>query len=58
MYTLKEGIDFYIESMQNKTVTIFDTTLRDGEQTPGVSLTSIQKLEIAHELDKLGVDII
>ena len=44
--------------MQNKTVTIFDTTLRDGEQTPGVSLTSAQKLEIAHQLDKLGVDII
>jgi 2-isopropylmalate synthase len=44
--------------MQNKTVTIFDTTLRDGEQTPGVSLTSTQKLEIARQLDKLGVDII
>jgi 2-isopropylmalate synthase len=44
--------------MQNKKVTIFDTTLRDGEQTPGVSLTSAQKLEIAHQLDKLGVDII
>nr|WP_268767891.1 hypothetical protein [Methanosarcina sp. 1.H.T.1A.1] len=58
MYTLKEGIDFYIEPMQNKKVTIFDTTLRDGEQTPGVSLTSTQKLEIAHQLDKLGVDII
>jgi 2-isopropylmalate synthase len=58
MYTPKEGIDFYIEPMQNKKVTIFDTTLRDGEQTPGVSLTSTQKLEIAHQLDKLGVDII
>ena len=44
--------------MQNKKVTIFDTTLRDGEQTPGVSLTSTQKLEIARQLDKLGVDII
>lgn len=44
--------------MQNKTVTVFDTTLRDGEQTPGVSLTSTQKLEIARQLDKLGVDII
>lgn len=59
MYTLKEGIDFYIEPMQSKKVTVFDTTLRDGEQTPGVSLTSTQKLEIAHQLDKLGgVDII
>jgi 2-isopropylmalate synthase len=44
--------------MQNKTVTVFDTTLRDGEQTPGVSLTSTQKLEIARQLDKLGVNII
>ncbi|KKH46165.1 hypothetical protein EO93_18030 [Methanosarcina sp. 1.H.A.2.2] len=58
MYTLKEGIDFYIKPMQNKKVTVFDTTLRDGEQAPCVSLTSTQKLEIAHQLDKLGVDII
>ncbi len=39
-------------------VNIFDTTLRDGEQTPGVSLTPEDKLEIAHQLDKLGVDVI
>ncbi len=39
-------------------VSIFDTTLRDGEQTPGVSLTSDDKLVIARQLDKLGVDII
>ena len=32
--------------------------MRDGEQTPGVSLNSAQKLGIAHQLDKLGVDII
>ena len=44
--------------MQNKKISVFDTTLRDGEQTPGVSLTSTQKLEIAHQLDKLGVDMI
>jgi len=37
---------------------IFDTTLRDGEQTPGVSLTPDKKLEIARQLDKLGVNII
>ncbi|UZE91780.1 MAG: 2-isopropylmalate synthase [Methanosarcinales archaeon] len=42
----------------HKNVKIFDTTLRDGEQTPGVSLTSHNKLVIAHQLDKLGVDII
>lgn len=39
-------------------VSVFDTTLRDGEQTPGVSLTSEDKLVIARQLDKLGVDII
>ena len=37
---------------------IFDTTLRDGEQTPGVSLTIDEKLKIAHELEKLNVDVI
>ncbi|MEM2820080.1 MAG: 2-isopropylmalate synthase, partial [Candidatus Bathyarchaeia archaeon] len=37
---------------------IFDTTLRDGEQTPGVSLTPEEKMEIAAQLDKLGVDVI
>ena len=39
-------------------VRIFDTTLRDGEQTPGVSLTIEDKLEIARQLDRLGVDVI
>ncbi|MDK2789955.1 MAG: (R)-citramalate synthase [Methanothermococcus sp.] len=39
-------------------VRIFDTTLRDGEQTPGVSLTPSQKLELAIKLDELGVDVI
>ncbi|OQX80194.1 MAG: 2-isopropylmalate synthase [Candidatus Omnitrophica bacterium 4484_70.1] len=39
-------------------VIIFDTTLRDGEQAPGASLTSQQKLEVACQLEKLGVDII
>ena len=39
-------------------VRIFDTTLRDGEQTPGVSLTTEEKLEIARQLDKVGVDTI
>ncbi|MCJ7613707.1 2-isopropylmalate synthase, partial [Candidatus Bathyarchaeota archaeon] len=35
---------------------VFDTTLRDGEQTPGVSLTPEKKLRIAESLDRLGVD--
>lgn len=39
-------------------IKIFDTTLRDGEQTPGVSLTPDEKMEIALQLDKLGVDVI
>jgi 2-isopropylmalate synthase len=39
-------------------VLIFDTTLRDGEQSPGISLNTTEKLEIAHQLARLGVDII
>ena len=41
-----------------KRIYIFDTTLRDGEQTPGVSLNPQEKLEIAKHLESLGVDII
>ena len=39
-------------------IKIFDTTLRDGEQTPGISLTPEEKIQIAIQLDKLGVDTI
>ncbi|MFM7245983.1 MAG: 2-isopropylmalate synthase [Actinomycetota bacterium] len=39
-------------------VRIFDTTLRDGEQSPGISLNAQEKLEIARQLERLGVDII
>lgn len=52
------GIVFYAPDMEKRLVTIFDTTLRDGEQTPGVSVLSAQKQEIARQLDKLGVDVI
>jgi 2-isopropylmalate synthase len=39
-------------------VRIFDTTLRDGEQSPGASMTAAQKVEVARQLDTLGVDVI
>jgi len=39
-------------------VVFFDTTLRDGEQSPGISLNKVEKLEIAHQLVRLGVDVI
>src|SRR5437763_10116182 len=39
-------------------VRIFDTTLRDGEQSPGATLTLAEKLEIARHLEAMGVDII
>lgn len=44
--------------MSDNHVQIFDTTLRDGEQVPGCKLNTEQKLVIAEQLDKLGVDII
>ncbi|MDT8434923.1 MAG: hypothetical protein RQ731_09250, partial [Anaerosomatales bacterium] len=39
-------------------VHIFDTTLRDGEQSPGASMNTEEKLEIARQLVRLGVDVI
>jgi len=44
--------------MKGERVLIFDTTLRDGEQAAGTSLNAGEKLEIARQLEKLGVDII
>ena len=43
--------------MTSNYVRIFDTTLRDGEQSPGATLTSGEKLEIARMLARLGVDV-
>ena len=39
-------------------IQVFDTTLRDGEQAPGFSMTPAEKLRLAQQLDRLGVDII
>ena len=44
--------------MQNNYVRIFDTTLRDGEQSPGATMTSAEKLEVGRSLARLGVDVI
>ncbi len=42
----------------DKYIRIFDTTLRDGEQSPGATMTSAEKLEVARTLSRLGVDVI
>ena len=41
-----------------RTVKIFDTTLRDGEQSPGCSMNLNEKIEVARQLDAMGVDVI
>ncbi len=43
---------------QAEHVTIFDTTLRDGEQSPGCSMNVAEKVRMAYQLDRLGVDIL
>jgi 2-isopropylmalate synthase len=45
-------------STQRARITVFDTTLRDGEQSPGCSMHHQEKLRMAHQLDRLGVDVI
>jgi 2-isopropylmalate synthase len=42
----------------SRRITIFDTTLRDGEQSPGIALSPDEKVEIAKQLERLGVDIV
>src|SRR5579862_6868688 len=44
--------------MERTRITVFDTSLRDGEQSPGCSMTVQEKLRLAHQLDRLGVDVI
>ncbi|GAE91845.1 2-isopropylmalate synthase [Gracilibacillus boraciitolerans JCM 21714] len=38
-------------------IKIFDTTLRDGEQSPGVNLNQLEKLELAKQLERLNIDV-
>src|SRR5216684_2284251 len=45
-------------AMERPRITVFDTTLRDGEQSPGCSMNVPEKLRMAHQLDRLGVDVI
>ncbi len=49
---------FFVASQANKDITVFDTTLRDGEQTPGISFTREQKLGIAQQISDIGVHVI
>ncbi len=44
--------------MSAQRITVFDTTLRDGEQSPGCSMNRQEKVRLAHQLDRLGVDVI
>jgi 2-isopropylmalate synthase len=45
-------------TVERTRVRIFDTTLRDGEQSPGCSMNQQEKLRLAHQIDRLGVDVI
>ena len=47
-----------MSTKEKNKVLIFDTTLRDGEQSPGATMSLAQKIEIASLLDEMGVDII
>ena len=45
-------------SSERERIIVFDTTLRDGEQSPGCSMNQQEKVRLAHQLDRLGVDVI
>src|SRR6478672_13892701 len=45
-------------AVSSRKIAVFDTTLRDGEQSPGIALRPEQKAEVAEQLERLGVDVI
>ncbi|MFA5931688.1 MAG: 2-isopropylmalate synthase [archaeon] len=51
-------LDYEKENVGKKRIKIFDTTLRDGEQSPGATMSSSEKVAVAKQLEKMGVDII
>lgn len=53
-----EPTDASPSDVDQEAIIIFDTTLRDGEQSPGCSMNTAEKLEVAHALVELGVDVI
>ena len=55
LYTLKQESE---DKKMGRTIRIFDTTLRDGEQSPGCSMNLNEKLKMARQLERLRVDII
>ena len=56
-FRIRDIATFTREVAHGSVIRIFDTTLRDGEQSPGATLNIQEKLEIAHQLARLGVDI-
>ena len=47
-----------MEAKMQEPLIIFDTTLRDGEQSPGASMTAEEKMHIARQLERMRVDVI
>ena len=58
VYLVYENENECVKNKKQKRIKIFDTTLRDGEQSPGAAMTIAQKIEVAKQLEKMGVDII
>jgi 2-isopropylmalate synthase len=56
--TSEAKMDRNVQAADKRRIRIFDTTLRDGEQAPGASMKPEQKIVIARQLARLGVDVI